>query len=136
MILASYDPYLMLMSGNQYGSDIVQLLQIDINQYWLKTHGKARLFAYFDYLNNVSNGKQNINNIEMTVLGLTLLMLMVTLFTRLMSIFHTWSLNYQRIREEINETLDDVLAIRNQHLQNQMANMMQNQQQPFENEEE
>lgn len=134
-LLGSYDPYLMLTSGNPIASDIVELLQIDVNQYWLKTHGKARLFAYFDYLNDVSSSKKNINT-EMNILWLILFMLMVTVFTRLMSFLHTWSFNYQRIREEFNETSDDVMAIRNQHLQNRLANMTPQNQQLSENEEE
>lgn len=123
------------MSGNPIANDIVELLQIDINQYWLKTHGKARLFAYFDYLYDASSNKKNIN-FEMTIIWLILFVLMLSWLARLMSLLHTWSLNYQRIREEINETSDDVLAMRNQHLQHRRANMMhQNEQQQLENEE-
>lgn len=133
-LLGSYDPYLMLFNGHPLADDVVELLQIDINQYWLKTQGKTRLFSYFDYLYSDLGHKKSVTN-EKAIFWLLLFLLMVAVVTRLTSLLHTWATNYQRIREEMNETADDMLAIRAQHLQNRMASLTGNQQQLEQNEE-
>ena len=125
-LLGSYDPDLMLFNGNPMTEDIVELLQIDIHSHWLKTHGKARLFSYFDYLYSDLDHRRSVSS-ELAILLLFLLILMATVITHLLPLLHTWANNYQRMREETYETSDDVLTIRNQHLQNRMANLTDNQ---------